>query len=156
MRLLFALALVAFVAATATAAEWGGIVPGKTTMDAVRARYGQPSRVVKQKVEGYDSIQWVYEAAQAPSGMNRMVVDFGLLTPSGFRQETVRTFRLEPHPFIFTRNLIVDGWGPPSGEAPPDQPPAFYYASGLVVYFDRNGELAVSMVFTPPQPPKKD
>ena len=43
-----------------------------------------------------------------------MIVDFGILTPAGYKKDVVRTFRLEPKPDIFNRKLVVDGWGPPS------------------------------------------
>src|SRR5207245_1813425 len=82
-----------------------------TTQSQVRGRYGAPTRETTQKVEGYDAVQWVYEGAQAPAGITKMIVDFGLLTASGYRKEVVRTFRLEPKHDIFNRKLIVDGWG---------------------------------------------
>lgn len=155
MRLACVLIGMALLAGTAQAADWGGITPGASTVEAVRARYGAPQRVAKQKMEGYDTQQWIYEGAGAPAGMKRMVVDFGYLAPSGFHPEVVRVFRLEPNPYIFTRNLVLDGWGRPTGMSEPDKPPSFFYTSGLVVYFDEQGN-AVSMVFTPPQPTPKD
>ena len=78
--------------------EWGGIVPGTTVIDQVRARYGAPSRESRAKVEGYDTMQWVYEGARAPEGIVRMVVDYGLLTPEGYKPTVVRLLRLEPKP----------------------------------------------------------
>lgn len=136
----------------AAAAEWGGISPGTTTMDAVRGRYGPPSREVTQKVEGYDTRQWIYEGGRAPSGIRRLTVEFGMLTPAGFRRDVVRLFMLEPARGVFDRQVILTGWGKPSGATPPGEPPAFYYQDGLIVYFDRDGQSAERMVFTPPQP----
>jgi hypothetical protein len=155
MRPAIALLAILLLAAPARAADWGGIVPGASTVDNVRARYGEPQRVATQKVEGYDSVQWTYEGAGAPAGMHRLVVDFGYLAPTGYRPDVVRVFRLEPRPYIFTRNLVLDGWGPPTGASAAGAPPSFFYASGLVVYFD-DDQNAISMVFTPPQPSPKD
>jgi hypothetical protein len=47
-------------------------------MDAVRARYGAATKASTEKIDGYDATRWVYEGAQAPVGMERMVVDFAL------------------------------------------------------------------------------
>jgi len=146
------LALVAFAAAGAIAADWGGVVPGESTMDTVKARYGAPTRTQVQKVDNYDSTQWIYDSAQAPVGMFRMTVDFGLAKSSGYRPDVVRSFKLEPHPGIFTRPAVIDGWGRPTSAAPPGQTPAFFYETGLLVYFDKDGWAVQSMVFTPPQP----
>lgn len=137
----------------ARAAEWGNIVPGTSTMDTVRGRYGGPTRTTTQKVDGYDTAQWVYEGAQAPAGMRRMVVDFGILLPSGYRPNVVRSFLLEPKAGVFTRNHIVNGWGEPTSVSRAGEPPPrFFYASGLLVSFDKDGWIAESMLFTPPQP----
>ncbi|PYN99385.1 MAG: hypothetical protein DMD89_11360 [Candidatus Rokuibacteriota bacterium] len=133
------------------AADWGGVIPGESTKEIVRARHGDPTRATTQKVDRFDSAQWVYEGDQAPTGMFRMTVDFGLAGPAGFRADVVRSFKLEPHPGIFTRPAIVDGWGRPSGAAPAGQPPAFFYESGLLVYFDKDGWEVQAMVFTLPQ-----
>ena len=78
----------------AGAASWGGIVPGDTTLEQVRERYGAPSKETKQKVETYDTTTWIFEGPNAPSGINRMVVDFGLLKPDGFKPNVVRLFVL--------------------------------------------------------------
>jgi hypothetical protein len=141
----------------APAAEWGGIVPGQSTMDAVQARFGAPTRTTAEKVEGYDTTQWIYEGAGAPAGLKRMVVDFGLLTPAGYRSGVVRVLRLEPKPGIFTRALVLDGWGRPSRFTPDGHVPAsFFYENGLLVSFDEAGEDAEWLVFTPPQPTAAD
>src|SRR5206468_12776938 len=89
--------------------------PATSTMEGVRAQYGGPTRTEGQKVEGYDTTSWIYEGAQAPAGMTRMVVDFGLLQAGGFKRDVVRSFRLEPHHGVFTRDTILTGWGRPSG-----------------------------------------
>ncbi len=134
------------------AADWGGVIPGESTKESVRARHGEPTRAATQKIDRYDSVQWVYEGEQAPTGMFRMTIDFGLAAPTGFRGDVVRSFKLEPHPGIFNRPAIIDGWGRPSGAAPAGQTPAFFYESGLLVYFDKDGWEVQAMVFTPPQP----
>ena len=44
------------------------------------------------------------------------------------------------------------GWGIPNRVGKDGQTPVFYYESGLLVLFDKDGWMAMSMVFTPPQP----
>lgn len=147
-----ALLLLPGVCGPAWAAEWGAIVPGTSTTTSVRGQYGAPTRTAALKVEGYDTDQWVYEGAQAPAGIRRMTVDFGLLAPAGYRRDVVRTVRLEPNPGVFTRDTILAGWGPPNHVAQPGQPPSFIYNRGLLVGFDAKGWEVEWMVFTPPQP----
>ena len=77
-------------ASTASAAEWDTIRPGVTTQEAVRAHLGQATRVSSAKVEGYDTAEWIYEGANAPRGVTRMTVGFGLLTPQGYRADVVQ------------------------------------------------------------------
>lgn len=151
VRLLL-LALLLIPLAAAQAEEWGGINPGVTTLDQVRERYGAPTRESQPKVEGFDTKEWVYEAAQVPAGLVRMTVDFGLLTPGGFRPSVVRLLKLEPKPLIFGRNTVIEGWGLPDGAASQDGLDTFFYKSGLFVLFDKDGVSATSMVFGPPQP----
>jgi len=145
---------VAVAAAPALAAEWGEISPGTTTMTAVRARHGAPTRTTSQKVDGRDTAVWVYEGAQAPVGARRMTVEFGLMTAGGYRADVVRDFRLELTPGAFNRAAVLSGWGTPTRVSNPGQkPPTFIYDSGLVVTFDDNeGWIAETMLFTPPQP----
>src|SRR2546428_10686195 len=81
-----------------------------------------------------------------------MTVDFGLLTPAGYRKDVVRTFRLEPKRDIFNRKLVLDGWGLPDRIGKEDDLEFFLYAGGLLVYFEGGGEQVIAMVFTPPQP----
>jgi hypothetical protein len=154
VRAVLLLAFFACMVATGAveAAEWGGIAPGSSTMDAVRAQYGGPTRVETQKTEGYDTAAWTYEGAQAPKGMKRMVIDFGLVTGGQFRREVVRSFRLEPNVGAFDRRTILAGWGPPTRAGREAEGEVFVYAEGLVVYFEKDDFRPRLMVFTPPQP----
>ncbi|HET9855134.1 MAG TPA: hypothetical protein VFR53_08765, partial [Methylomirabilota bacterium] len=104
--LLVTLAVAGLLVAPAAAEEWGGIEPGTTTIDQVRARYGAPSKETRAKEQGYDTMQWVFEDARAPAGVQRLTVDFGLLSPQGYKQTVVRAFRLEPKPKIFGKNTV--------------------------------------------------
>ena len=135
----------------ALAASWSTIEPGVSTLDDVRGRFGAPSRESQKKVEGYDTSEWIYEGARAPSGIIRMVVEFGLLTPQGYKANAVRALRLEPKPKIFARDTIVDGWGVPERIAEQGDRDVFLYESGLNVTFDKDGASAASMVFMVPQ-----
>jgi hypothetical protein len=146
------LLLVAGLGAPAGAAEWGAIIPGASTTASVRAQYGAPTKATSVKIEAYDTDQWVYEGTQAPAGTRRVTVDFGLLSPTGFNREVVRTVRVEPNPGVFTRDVIVAGWGEPNRVSPVGQPPSFVYVRGLIVGFDDQGWNVEWMVFTPPQP----
>ncbi len=136
----------------APAADWGGIEPGVTSAEQVRERYGAPTRETKRKVEGYDTFEWLYEGRQAPVGFIRMTVEFGLLAPSGYHPSVVRVLRLDPKPFIFGRDTILDGWGVPDQVGTKDERDMFVYRSGLVVTFDKSGALATSLYFTVRQP----
>lgn len=136
----------------ASALDWGGIEPGVTTIEQVRARYGAPSKESRAKIESYDTIQWVYEGAQAPGGIQRMTVDYGLLTPQGYKQTVVRVLRLEPKPKIFGRNTVIQGFGVPDGISNQAGQDTYFYRLGLVVTFDKAGTEAVLLNFTLPQP----
>ncbi len=138
--------------APASALDWGGIEPGVTTIEQVRALYGAPSRESRAKVESYDTIQWVYEGARVPGGIQRMTVDYGLLTPQGYKQTVVRVLRLEPKPKIFGKNTVVQGFGVPDGVSNQDGQDTFFYKFGLLVTFDKEGNEAVLLNFMPPQP----
>lgn len=153
-RRVLPLALVALLALppAARAADWGGIEAGVTALEQVRERYGAPSKETRAKVEGYDTVQWTYEGPRAPSGLVRMVVDFGLLTPGGYKPNVVRVLRLEPKPLIFGRSAVVDGWGVPDGISTEGGQTTFFYKIGLLVTFDKGGESAAVMNFTVPQP----
>jgi hypothetical protein len=152
MRLPAALMFLLLLATPVVAADWGQINPGETTQAAVRARYGEPAKQSTQKVEGYDADQWVYEGPRAPAGIAKMTIDFGILNPSGYQKDIVRTFRLEPKPDIFNRKLVLDGWGLPGRIGKEGSLEFFLYREGLLVYFDANGERVIAMIFTPPQP----
>ena len=143
--------LLALALRPAAAADWGLITPGRTTTEAVRARYGPPTKIEEKKVDGYDTVQWVYEGTQAPAGASRMTVDFGLLTPSGYEKDVVRDFRLDTKPGSFNKKLVLDGWGDPSKVGNDGDFEIFLYEDGLLVYFDKTG-WAKTMVFTVPQP----
>jgi hypothetical protein len=144
----FALAL----PAAACAAGWGGIEPGDTTLEQVRERYGAPSKETKQKTENYDTTTWIYDGPKAPGGVNRMVVDFGILKPDGFKPNLVRVFVIEPGPSIFAVQTIIDGWGLPSAAGDQGGYPTMVYEAGLVVVFDKQALWAESLTFTVPQP----
>ena len=137
---------------SARAEEWGGIEPGVTTIDEVRARYGAPSKETRAKAEGYDTITWVYEDAKAPGGIQRMTIDYGLLTKQGFKQTAVRLLRLEPKSKIFGRNTVIQAWGVPDGMSKQNEMDVFFYRSGLLVNFDKEGDEATLLTFTLPQP----
>ena len=140
-------------AARARAEQWGAMVPGESTMDTVRALRGRPTRTATEKVEGYDTAQWVYEAAQAPPGIARLTIDFGLKTASEFHPELLRSFKLEPRPGVFDRNSVLVGWGPPDGVGREGEVDFIFYKEGLFVYFAKDDFHVTSMVFTPPQLP---
>ncbi len=138
--------------AVGEAADWGTIEPGTSTMDTVRARYGAATRTTTEKTEGYDTAQWVYEGARAPAGIQRLVVDFGLLVDKKFQPQVVRAFRLEPKPGVFTLDTVLKGWGEPSLSSPVGEEPRWIlYDNGLVVYFDKQGRQVESMLFVVPQ-----
>jgi hypothetical protein len=126
-------------------------VPGTTTLENVRSYYGPPARATTSKLDGYDSTQWVYDGPRAPTGMKRMVVDFGLVASGQYRRELVRALTLEPKPHIFNVDVVLEGWGVPQRESPKGQPIAFFYDSGLLVNFADDGRTVTTMIFTPPQ-----
>ena len=135
------------------AEQWGGIEPGESSMAAVRGLRGSPTRTTTQKVDGYDTAEWIYEDAKAPGGIRRMTVDFGLMTPAGYRPDLVRSFKLEPKPGAFDKNWITTGWGAPAGVGKDGDVEFFFYKEGLFVYFAPDGHGVASMTFTPPQLP---
>ena len=153
MRTAVAALVVLALPAVAHAAEWDTIRPGASTQEAVRAHLGQPTKVTSAKVEGYDTTEWLYEGPNAPKGATRLVINFGLLTPQGYRADVVRLIRLEPRRGVFPRNTVVMGWGPPQGVGKEKEADVFFYDSGLLVYFDKEGRMAETMIFTPPQRP---
>src|SRR5215510_2847199 len=124
-RALLLLALIAGLAAPARAAVWGNLEPGVTTIEQVRELYGRPTRETAAKVEGYDTRQWIYERSQAPDGLVRLTVDFGLLTPSGYKPTVVRLVTLDPKPLIFGPKTVIQGWGLPDRQGIMEGLPAF-------------------------------
>jgi hypothetical protein len=140
-------------AGSVAAEQWGGIEPGESTMTSVRRLRGEPTRKGTQKVDGYDTAEWIYEEGQAPPGLRRLTVDFGLMTRAGYKAELVRSLKLEPKPGAFDRGSIVTGWGAPAGVGKDGDFDFFFYKEGLFVYFDQDGKHVTSLVFTPPQLP---
>jgi hypothetical protein len=136
----------------ALAEEWGGIEPGVTPMQEVRARFGAPSKETHSKVEGYDTTEWVYEDALAPVGIERMTVSFGILTSQGYKATLVRVLRLEPRHLIFGRATVIQAFGVPDGISTQNDQEIFFYKSGLLATLDKEGVGAVLLIFTPPQP----
>ena len=120
-------------------------------MEAVRARFGAATTASTEKIDGYDAARWVYQGAQAPVGMERMVVDFGLLTPQGYRPHIVRSVLLHPKPGTFNRSVVMQGWGMPTAIGAQSGAPAFMYEEGLFISFDQDGWEVSSMLFTPRQ-----
>jgi hypothetical protein len=150
LALLFALAL---IAGPAAASDWGGIVPGVTTVDQVRDRHGEPSAETRPKIEGYDTRQWVYEGAQAPVGIKRMTVDFGFVAGALYKPNVVRLLTLEPKPLMFGKNTVIQGWGVPDGIADrKDGGSTLVWKDGLIVTLDKEDKDSVSMIFSVPQP----
>jgi len=135
------------------AEQWGGIEPGVSSIAVVRALRGSPTRIAKQKVDGYDTEEWIYEDTKAPGGIRRMTVDFGLVTPAGYRPDLVRSLKLEPKPGAFAKNTVTTGWGLPDGLGKDGDVEFFFYKEGLFVYFMPDGQAVASMVFTLPQLP---
>jgi hypothetical protein len=148
-----AVPLVMVAVGVASAAEWDNVRPGISTQDNVRTQFGAPTKQSSQKVEGYDSVHWLYEGDQAPRGMVRVTLDFGILTPQGYRAEILRVMRLEPRPGVFTRATVLAGWGSPQRVGKDKDVDVFFYESGLLVYFAKEGWVAQTMIFTPPQRP---
>jgi hypothetical protein len=148
-----ALLLLALAERGAEAAEWGLIRPGDSTKTQVRERYGAPSKTLREKVEGHETESWVYEGSQAPAGIERLTVEFGLLTADGkLRPDVVRALRLEPRPGAFNRGVVTNGWGFPDRMGREGESDLFLYKDGLLVYFDKEGFNARLLLFTVPQP----
>lgn len=146
-------AIVALAAVPARASDWGGIEPGVTTFEQVRARYGPPTKESRPKVEGYDTLEWVYEGDLAPPGLARMTVEFGMLTNGTYKPNIVRLLTLEPKPLIFGKNTVIQGWGVPDGIVDNKEGGStLIWKEGLIVTFDKEGVNALTMIFTVPQP----
>ena len=146
-------ALIVLVAAgLAGAAEWGLIQPGVSTTQSVRAQYGAPSKIERQKIDTYDTETWIYQDDRAPTGIVRLTVEFGLLHDGKYRADVVRAFQLEPHGSTFNRGVVGNGWGVPDRAGRQGNEEFFLYKEGLLVYFDEGGWNVRLMVFTLPQP----
>jgi hypothetical protein len=144
--------VVLLVAPVAGAEQWGGLNPGQSVKADVQSRFGEPTKETKQKLEGYDTIEWLYEPPKAPAGFTRMLVEFGLLTPQGYQPDVVRALMLTPRAGIFSRQEILIGWGRPDSVGEENNQLIFLYKSGLIVVLDKNDERAEQLVFTVPQP----
>jgi hypothetical protein len=151
-RLLLVVMVALALPLAALASEWGNIIPGTSTMEAVRGQHGGPTKTETQKTDNYDTTSWLYEGAQAPVGLLRMVVEFGILQAGGYRRDVVRSFKIEPKPGVFHRRIVLSGWGAPERVGKQGDAEVFYYADGLIVMFDKEGFDARTLVFMPPQP----
>ena len=137
----------------AAAAEWGDIRPGISTTANVRALYGAPSKTDKQKVENYDTETWVYEGPQAPAGLTRLTVEYGLVLSDKYQPNVVRAISGSSHcPAGSHGRSSISGWGPPDRGGREGDTDVFIYLEGLIVYFDDTGQNAKLMLFTVPQP----
>jgi hypothetical protein len=152
MRALLILILVAGTAPHALAAQWGNIEPGVTTMEQVRDLYGRPTRESRALVDAYETRKWIYERSQAPEGLVRLTVDFGLLVKGTYEPSVTRLVTLDPKPLIFVRKTVIDGWGLPDREGLMEGLPTFIYQEGLFAMFQKDGESAVRLIFSIPQP----
>ena len=147
------LLILAAAAGPALAEQWGSIVPGQSTQQEIRLRYGAPSRTATTKTEGQDTAQWAYEGNRAPAGVQRLIIDFGLVVSGAFRAELVRSFILEPKPGAFTRRTVEAGWGKPDGVGKDGEWNFSFYREGLFVYYDGKNDRVVSLTFTLPHAP---
>ncbi len=152
--LLTGLALFAW-ASLAPAATWGGITPGQTTRGEVEARYGRPTRERVVTQEGRTGSEWTYAGDQAPRGIDRMVIGFGLLGPQGLVPDLVRSLALYPRARIFSVEFLVAGWGKPDAIGTEEQTgrPSFRYdGRALFVILDHTGQWAEMLLFGPEKP----
>jgi len=94
----------------------------------------------------------VDQEIRALGGIQSLTVDYGLLTPQGYKPTVVRAFRIVPKPKIFGKNTVAQAWGPPDAIGKQNEQETFFYKSGLVVIFTKEGDDTVLMTFTPPQP----
>lgn len=154
-RLAGAVAAVVLLAGAARAATWGGITPGTTTLAEVRALHGTPSRERTVSEGGRSAPEWTYAGEQAPLGLERMVVSFGLIRDERFLPEVVRAVALYPRPRIFTVAHVTQGWGKPDALGTEEQtrrPAMRYERLGLLVVLDPQGEWAEMLLLAPEKP----
>lgn len=149
------LALLALWPVALSAADWGGITPGRSTQEDVRRLFGPPTQQRILTEDGHQTQEWTYEQAQAPPGLIRLTVAFGLLAPDGFKPTLVRALILYPKENLFPLPAIQTGWGQPSRQGTDKDTgrPTLYYDEGLVVFLDKEGRWAEEMYFIIPQPP---
>ena len=137
------------------AESWGGLTPGETLRAGVEALYGKPSRERSLVEEGRTVAEWTYAGERAPRGLDRMVLNFGLLVDGRFAPDVVRSITLYPKPHVFSLRSITNGWGPPDavGTEESSGRPSFHYQKlGLLIILDRTGGWAELMLFGPRQP----
>ena len=137
------------------AESWGGLTPGETVRAGVEALYGRPSRERSLIEEGRTVAEWTFTGAQAPRGLERMVISFGLMAGGGFVPDVVRAVTLYPKPHVFALRVILGGWGSPDaiGTEEASGRPTFHYRSrGLLIILDKTGSWAELLLFGPRLP----
>jgi hypothetical protein len=122
-------------AAPAAAADWDLLAPAKSTQPQVRERFGAPTRTEVLKIEGFDTDRWTYDGPQAPAGVTKLVLEFGLKDDKGYRRDVLRAFRLEPRTGVFHKGILAKGWGDPDRVGREGEAEIFVWASGLIAYF---------------------
>lgn len=154
--LLVTLLLLVLGPAVPWAADWGGVTPGTSTQEDIRRLFGPPTQERSAKEDGYETREWIYEGAEAPAGLNKLRVEFGLLKPDGFKPNTVRTLALYPKENRFPVSAIQAGWGRTArvGLDPETGRPILQFDAGLVVFLDKEGRWAEEMYFVIPQQPR--
>lgn len=147
-----ALAVSAWPAGRLAAESWGGLTPGVSTRRDVETLFGRPSRERPVVEEGRTVPEWTYVAERAPSGLERMVVSFGLLRGGAFDPDLVRAITIYPRPRVFSLLAITNGWGTPEGigtEEATGRPSLHYPRRGLLIILDRSGSWAELILFAP-------
>ena len=137
------------------AESWGGLTPGETVRAGVEALYGRPSRERSLIEEGRTVAEWTFTGAQAPRGLERMVISFGLMAGGVFVPDVVRAVTLYPKPHVFALRVILGGWGSPDaiGTEEASGRPTFHYRSrGLLIILDKTGSWAELLLFGPRLP----
>lgn len=149
------LALLALWPIALSAADWGGITPGKSTQEDVRRLFGPPTQARTRTEDSHQTQEWTYEGAQAPPGLIKLEVKFGLLAPEGFKPTVVRALVLYPKENLFPLATIQTGWGRPSRQGTHQESgrPVIEYDEGLVIFLDKEGRWAEEMYFVIPQRP---
>ena len=145
--------LLLLAALPAAAADWDLLVPAQTTQPQARERLGPPTRAEVVKVDGFDTDRWTYDGGQAPPGVVRLVLEFGLKDARGYRREVLRAFRMEPKTGVFHKGILAKGWGDPDRVGREGQTEIFVWASGLIAYFDNPEAIDPKLLlFGIPQP----